>query len=389
VSLTEADKPLVKSINRSYSKRILEFNNFEIVETTGILHKVRGFDRYNHLLDINSMFSNSPKFDPLDRTNLALGPIVFSSERPWRIPNVELDLETALEKRVTEICNTEHKINILWSGGIDSTAIVVSFLRYAPDLKQCRILYSPWSTYEHPDFFDLLKTINQIELVDLSGEFYLTCDLDGIFVSGNSGDEIHASLDQSFFDQYGYDFLFTNWKDFFYNKLPNDQFIEFCEQHFSQAGKEIHTVLDARWWFYTSSKLTSILNSNDLAFFAAGPAAFDPSRLIGFFNCDVYEQFMYFNTSKIIGSNNYSSWKQFLKDFCYRYDGFDSWRVNKTKFSSGQMYIYFCKKQCVNNTRHLLLLDNGHRVNSPGLPLFSANDWNVLAQDYQHVFRTP
>lgn len=389
MSLTKVVDPLVKSVNFQYSKKLLEFNGFEVIETCGTLHKTKGFDKYNYLLEINSIFSNNPKFDLVDRTNMALGPIVYAAERPWKIPKIELDLETALKKRVADICGMNQKINLMWSGGIDSTAIVVAFLQYAPDLSHCRIVYSPWSTYEHPDFFNLLKSIQQIELVDTSGDFYLNCSLDGIFVSGNTGDEMHASIDQSFFDQYGYDFLFSNWKDFFYNKCPDSNFIEFCEQHFAASGKEINTVLDARWWFYASTKLTSMLNTYNLAFFTAGNNDFDPCRLVGFFDCDVYEQFIYFNVDKIIQSNSYACWKQFLKDYCCRYDGFEDWRVNKSKFGSNQIQIYMYKKQILNDSRNLMLLDNGKRVATTSLPLFSAGEWNQIKQSYQHVFRSP
>jgi hypothetical protein len=389
MSPIEADKPLVRSVNPAYSKQLLQYNNFDIVESVGVLHKIKGFDNYNQLLNINSVFSNNPRFDPVDRTNRVLGPVLFSPVRPWCVPTVELSLEAALEHRVVNICQSAQKINLLWSGGIDSTAIVVAFLKHAPDLQQCRVIYSPWSTYEHPEFFNLLKSISSIELVDISGEFYLTCDLDGVFVSGNSSDEAHASLDQSFFDQYGYEFLSTPWKDFFYSKRPDHEFIEFCEQHFVAAGRDIHTVLEARWWFYISSKLTSILNHNDLAFFTSGPSEFDPARLIGFFDCDAYEQFIYFNIDQLICSDNYAAWRQFLKDYCYRYDGFNEWRTNKTKFSSRQMHIYTLKKQTLNDTRNLLLLDNGQRVATPSLPLFSATEWEPLKKKYQHIFRSP
>lgn len=389
MSATGADKPLVKSVNAFYSKRLLEFNDYSIIESVGTFYKVEGFNNYNQLLNINSMFSNNPQFDPVDRTLQALGPIRYSLERQWTVPTCEVSLEHALQQRVNELCNSNQKLNLLWSGGIDSTAIVVSFLQYAPDLHQCRVIYSPWSTYEHPEFFKLLRTFDNVELVDISGEEYLNFNLDGLFISGNTSDEIHASIDESFFNQYGYDFLFTPWKDFFYSKLPDNKFIEFCEQHFAAAGRDINTVLDARWWFYASSKLTSILNNCNLSFFTSGPKQFDPKRLIGFFNCDVYEQFIYFNVNKVISSGNYATWRQFLKDFCYQFDGFNDWRVNKSKFGSSQIQIYTYKKQILNDSRNLMLLDNGERVGTSNLPLFSLAEWDQIKQNYQHVFRSP
>lgn len=386
---TAADSYSVKTVNFNYSKKLLEFNGFEILETVGKLHKIKGFDRYNQLLNINSVFSNEPAFDPVDRTNFAQGPVVFSAPRPWTVPTVEIDFKTALQRRVADICSRGERINIFWSGGIDSTSIVTAFLRYASDRQQCRIIYSPWSVYEHPDFFELLKTFNNLELIDISGDFYLDFDLDGVFVSGNSGDEIHASLDESFFSRYGYDFLHTSWKDFFYSKLPDRRFIEFCEQHFALAGREIQSVLDARWWFYTSCKLTSILNYSELVFLSSGPQRFDHTRLIGFFDCDHYEKFIYFNTDKIIQSNNYAAWKQILKDFCFEFDGLESWRQNKTKFHSSQVYIYSRKKQLLNNWRYLMLLNNGQPVSTDNLPFFSQREWDQVKQKYHHAFRTP
>lgn len=365
----------------------MAFNGFTTTGSLGTLFKIQGFDSYNHLLDVNSMFSNSPNFDPVDRTGLVRGPVRYSAERPWTIPVSEITLGSALEKRVTELCATQGKINLFWSGGIDSTTIVVSFLQYARDLGQLRVIYSPWSTYEHPDFFRLLQTIPSIELVDTSGETYLDFNLDGIFVSGNTSDEIHASLDESFFQQYGYDFLSTPWRDFFYSRLSNDRFIGFCEQHFSAAGRDINTVLEARWWFYASTKLTSILNNWNLAFFLTDHNRFDPKRLIGFFDCEHYERFIYFNIDKIIQDSNYASWRQFLKDYCFKYDGFDEWRVNKSKFHSSQLLVYEYKKQILNDSRYLMLLDDGTRVSTPNLPLFSNKEWDRIRENYQHVFR--
>jgi hypothetical protein len=388
-SLKKVDKPLVKSLNHTYSKKLLEYNGFTVTQKVGTLYKVAGFEHHNHLLDINRMFSNNPRYDPIDRTGFCLAPIHWAPVRPWKIPTHALDLEQAMRQRALDLCNTGQRLNLLWSGGIDSTAIVAAFLKNAPDIGQCRIIYSPWSTYEHPEFFKLLQNIPKLELIDTSGEYYFNLEFDGIMVSGNSGDESHASLDQSFFDQYGYDFLSTPWQDFFYKQNPDDAFIEFCQNYFALSGREIHTVLEARWWFYISSKLTSILNTNNLSLFVSQSAIFDPGRLIGFFDCDVYEQFIYFNTDKIILSQNYATWKQILKDYCHSYDKFDEWRITKSKFGSGQIQFYTWKKEILNNCRNLMILEDGECVSTKNLPLFSKKEWDQIQYQYQHVFRYP
>jgi len=381
-------KPLALSMNLFYSDRLLTANGYQIVRTHGNLHKIKGFDSYNHLISINSFFSTEPKFDPVDRTGMAIGAVKFAKPRAWAVPQQPMDLNTAMAQRVQEICALGKPVNIMWSGGIDSTAMLVAFLQYAPDLKQCRVIYSPWSTYEHPEFFKFLSSFSGLEKIDISGELYLTQNFDGIYVSGNTGDEMHASLDQSFFDQVGFQGLNQPYKDFFKAQGADDTLIDFCQQHFASAGRPIESVLEARWWFYACCKLTSILYTTDLSLLCSGPTPFAADRLIGFFDSAYYEQFIYFNIDCIIASDNYATWKQHLKDFCFEFDGFDTWRRTKTKFSSVQTRIYGLKKQALNDRRGLFWLEDGSVVTVKTLPFFSAREWQVIEPQFRYLFRS-
>ena len=380
-------KSLVRRVDPHHQKRLLRYAGFEIQETVGSLLKVRGFDRYNHLIDINRVFSTHPKYEPVDRMGLALGPIRYQPDRPWTPPATELSLDQALRSRVNELCSLQQMVNLFWSGGIDSTTILVAFIKHAPNLAQCRVIYSPWSCYEHPDFFKILQKIPDIQLLDMSGERYLELDLDGVFVTGNTGDEMHASLDHSFFTVHGADGLRSSWRDLFYSIIPNDEFMYFCEDFFARAGRPIQSILEARWWFYACAKLTSILNEFELNLLCAERQAFDPQRLIGFFNCECYERFIFFNIDRILETDSYSSWRQFLKDYCYQFDGLDDWRVNKSKFHSSQMRYYTMKKMILNDQRNLMILQDGEVVTTPNLPFFSQNEWMEIEPRYRHVFR--
>ena len=382
-------KPLVKCLDILLSDSLLSAQGYRIIKSCGTIQMLEGFDLYNNLITINSFFSTEPKFHPQDRTELAHGAVKFASVRAWKAPVTQIDLATAMQQRVKEITDYKVPVNIMWSGGIDSTSVLVAFIKYAPDLKQCRVIYSPWSCYEHPDFFQLLRTMPDIELVDISGTTYLDLQLDGIYVSGNTGDEMHASLDKSFFDAVGFDGLQRSWQDFFVSKGASDKLIEFCEKHFDAAGKDIVTVLDARWWFYASCKLTSVLYANDLTMLCSSNRLFDPQRLVGFFDSDSYESYIYFNTDKIIPSDNYATWKQHLKNFCFEFDGLENWCKNKTKFHSAQTRIYGLKKQLLNNQRALLWLEDGSSVITPSLPFFSKNEWDSVKDPYQYLFRMP
>ena len=308
---------------------------------------------------------------PVDRTFGVNIPFKYKVRRPWKTPGPETSLEQALTQRVHSIIKQwpHDHINLLWSGGIDSTLTVNAFLINASDLSQIRILYSPYSYYEHPEYLSFLKKFPQIELVDLSGTVYLDQQFDGVFITGDTGDEMHASLDDSFFKTHGYGALFEPWQDFFQKQNPDLAFLEFCEQYFLRSGLPIHTVLDARWWFYANTKLNCVLFSK-LPFWLDYPN-FDFDRVQGFFDCEEYENHIAYNISSVIANENYNTWKQPLKDYCYNFDGCEQWRTNKAKVNSSQLSTYIAKKTVLKQLQWIAILEDGTRIHTPNLPWLS------------------
>jgi hypothetical protein len=102
---------------------------------------------------------------------------------------------------------------------------------------------------------------------------------------------------------------------------------------------------------------------------------FTPDRLTGFFDCDEFENYVTHNTDRLMATPAYSSWKQDLKDYCQSIDGFDQWAKEKTKFGSFQFHAYTYKKTVLNNQRALFILDDGTRIHTPNLPLFSRKEF--------------
>lgn len=364
---------LLTATNNKFFKKILVYHNIQYFAVNG-LYKFENFNSHNNMIAINEVFSKFPNFQPIDRTRLVKSPINYNISRPWVIPTQQLTLDQALKERVSKLSNIQQPINLFWSGGIDSTTLVTAFLKHAPDKKQLRILYSPFSTYEHPDYLEFLKKFPDIELVDTSGTVYLNSQFDGIFVTGDGGDELMGSLDDSFFTAYGYEALFKSWQDFFYKSNPNLDFIEFCENHFAQSGRCIDTVLEARWWFYATCKNSSILRELKMPYFLDYDN-FNLEILHGFFDCDEFEKYIYWNLDKIITSSKYSSWKQILKDYCCEFDGFKDWAINKEKINSRQIGLYTEKKLILNNLRWIMILANGTRITTTNLPLLSENEY--------------
>jgi len=337
--------------------------------------RFKGFDQYNYLVEINRMFSNGPKGQPLDRTGNIHLPLKYDTRRPWKFINTPMSLEDALSARVSDLLSRGVKVNLLWSGGIDSTTMVNAFLSNAQDHSQLRVLYSPYSSYEHREYLtDFLPKFPAVELVDISGDVYLNQQFDGIFVTGDTGDETHASMDESFLAEFGYDVLSQPWRDFFFKRTQDEKFIEFCDTYFSWAGRPIDTVLEARWWFYINSKMYCML-ATKLSFFT-DYKNFSPDMVHGFFDCDEFENYISHNVDRIMTTPDYASWKQDLKDYCRNFDGFDQWAKETIKNGSSQLHAYIYKKTVLNDQRFIFILNDGTRVHTPSLPLLSRKEFN-------------
>jgi len=367
----------VAAINPVYQTHLLRYHN--VVHTpVGDVFTVPGYREHNYLVEINKIFSTNPGFGLVYRNGTITHPVKYHTPKAIVPPAKSLSLEAAAESMVKQIAAGNDKINLLWSGGIDSTFMVNAFLQHCDDRSQLRILYSPWSTYEHPEYLTFVKTnFANIELIDLSGEVYMrTTAWDGCYVSGDGGDESHASIDESFFNQHGYETLHKPWFDFFVNYCNDSDFLEFCQWFFAQSGREIHSVLEARWWFYLSCKYYGQLFQGKWPFWVGTFDNFDPGRLISFFDSSDYLSFIYHNVSAILPDRHYASWRQFLKDYCLKFDHCHNWWATHKKLNSTQLFDYSYKKQALLDRRWLMFLSDGTRIATPSLPFFSDKEFD-------------
>jgi hypothetical protein len=379
------DQPRLLFISPKYQDFLCRWHGKTPLEKIHNLIKIENFNGHNSLVDINAVFSSAPSGCPYDRSGNVQSIFNYKNFRPWTPPTNKLSLDMALQLRVNELLSSGQKINLFWSGGIDSTAMLVAFLKHTSNLGQLRIIYSPFSTYEHPGYLDFLKKFN-LELLDISGDTLYDTTIDGIMVTGDGGDEMHASLDQSFFELY-HDRLHMPWQDLFYKKKPDDQFIEFCSSWFDKIGRDINTILEARWAFYAIAKNRCIL-SNKYRLYANQPN-FSHENLLGFYDCQEFEEYIYHNIDHII-NKDYASWKYKLKEYCNKFDHFDDWCRYKSKGEFSQLVWYMTKFEKLENKQIMMYLDNDSVISLSTLPFVCRHEFDtVYGQSLKHLFNDP
>lgn len=374
--------------NPQYFSKILKWKNIPY-EFVGNLYKVTGFNNYNRLIDTNSIFSTYPFGEIVDRTKTTNMPFKYKVLRDWKIPESCLSFEDLMFNQVMRHVCSNKKINLCWSGGIDSTAMLVAFLKHAPELSQLRVIYSPFSIYENREFITMLqKDYPEIELLDISGTVYLDTQFDGIFINGHGGDEFVGSLDDSFYDKVGGDGLYKPWKDYFQEQGKSD-LIEFCENNFAKSGKSIETLIDARWWFYASNKSQVFQISDNI--FLTNQKNNKIEDTIGFYDNYDFESYMYFNPHLIIEDRyDYRTHKKFMKKYIFDFDKNEDYFKNKSKSNSLQFAWYTYKKICMLDIRWVARLADSSIIKTPNLPFFSKKEFDsIYGNTLDYLFNEP
>jgi len=380
---------LLTAYNPVYFKKILNWKNINHTPVSGLL-KVDGFDQYNSLIDINAVFSSYLYGDIIDRTQTVLSPFKYHVQRPWSSPVAGLTLDQVMQQRTQWYVDQDQLLDLCWSGGLDSTSLIVAFLKHAPHLDQLRVLYTPHSVYENRDFFEFLqKNYPSIDLLDMSGDVYLSSSFDRHFVTGHGGDEFTASLDDSFYEKTGKAVLESSWQDYFYQQTQNQNLIDFAEQYFALAGKHITTLMQARWWFYSATKTQCHATGNDS--FVLNQHNANQRLVTGFFDCDEFESYIHYNTDVIINYDaGYRGYKQFLRDYIYRFDNNKDRYDKSGKVSSVQFALYINKKTIMTDCRWILKLSNNSVVRTKNLPFFSKKEFDqAYGSSLDYLFNQP
>lgn len=288
----------------------------------------------------------------VDRTETIKIPILTKSL--FSIPTFRV-----FTKPYEEICNERAKellkkaevqgvrLCVFYSGGIDSTLIVVSLLKNATERQKenITILLSEESITENPNFYK-----NHIEgklKVGSSINFPYILGTNVLLVTGEHNDQIFGSdMIGKLMRTFGEDVIHKPYdRDLFiqfFNTIENDLetntfYVNLFERLCANAPIKIETNFHFLWWINFSLKWQSVF-IRVLSFTAERNIShvtsdYIDSNYLTFYNTEEFQLWSLNNLDKRI-KDTWSTYKWVCKDIIYNYTKDQDYRDNKTKIGS-------------------------------------------------------
>lgn len=244
---------------------------------------------------------------------------------------------------------------IWWSGGIDSTAVLVAMLRMStPErMRLIKIGLNQRSIEEYPLFFD--KYVKKLPYIFVSHNDGMQVDLNCLHITGEIGDQIFGSdYLRACFGGGGRNFpgkehfmgkINAPWQDvmslFVRDQLDQRGFPSTYHQELmdtyevlnSGSPIEVKTLFDFWWWSNFNLKYTHVANRIQVN---SPDAAVADKRVKAFFDDDSFQRWSIANHDKKI-EDTWESYKKPLKRFVYKFTKDKDWFKNKTKVQSLRM----------------------------------------------------
>lgn len=236
-----------------------------------------------------------------------------------------------MESRAVEVINVagNRKIFVFWSGGLDSTGVLVALMKNCP-LDQLVVVMSETSVVEAPVFFErYIKNKIQIRWMEhgIVAPHMRAGIAEGIVVTGEIGDQLFGTVNFDFLPD---EKLYGPWRDGIsiggYEQY--EDFVRACP-------RELENYADFLWWSNYSNKYqyvqmriilevkNSILEQNTFHFFDSS---------------DFNDWALTAPISLKFPDMNRKKYKLSLRNYIYEYDGDLSYFENKEKERSLRFY---------------------------------------------------
>jgi hypothetical protein len=311
--------------------KILSYNP-ETFSRTNQQYKLNDITLYNKLTQHN--FSKTSFL--VDRTqsiphyldiDYSYSPIPVNS-------NFNLDLNSIVKNRCIELLSTGKQINVAWSGGIDSTFVLLALQHYANDPEQVRVYGTYNSIIESGNFFDkfIKNRIPYFIKVNTSAANNFG-NKDCIYVTGAMSNQLfaqsllHSKRDYILEFKDGYSV--ENTLDYFYKDVLTDSCLEFLEPPILKVPRKLYTIQDLRWFMNFNFSWYNVLTSTLI-----GLNKDTASRVHAFFNTEEFQLWAIYNNDVATKTGDYSDERWQLREAITDYTGDSYYSNNKKKFTS-------------------------------------------------------
>jgi hypothetical protein len=251
---------------------------------------------------------------------------------PARVENYNTSFFELTEQRAKQLLATGKHINVMWSGGIDSTYILLALMHFANDLDQIKVYGTYNSIIESGDMFDRrIKDKLQYIIKPASYQAFNYKEFDGLYVSGMCGNQLFGPTDDFFAN--GNTAMFhhtlgtptTIYED--YRKHINPELLEFLQPAIDVSPRPIETVADLRWYcIFNLDWYTAVYEHRTHV------GAERAERVLGFFDTEEFQTWAVSTKepfTKIKGDPNTHRWQ--MREVMSELFGEPDFAKNKTK----------------------------------------------------------
>ena len=318
----------------------------------------------------------------IDRTSNNALQLPFSTKNLYNIPSEndfskDCSFEELCIERATDLANTNDPLKIFYSGGLDSTVVVLSFINLIDQHKisadQIEIFTTPYAIIENPETWKMI----------LNRKITISSAADGLKLMGSTApNDIHnryifgESADQLF----GSDIILTDFS--FFNQSANtDSLVKYAksrgvtnffnetinrlENLLKSSPVELDNMSDFLWWMNISIKWQSVaLRALSVSnFLNAVNTVDDLERFRSFFNTEKFQHISIFGKLKKWGEiPSHETYKFEAREFIRKFS--ELRRYADTKIKVPSLYRVLSSSEF---NYSVLKVRNEKIINSPSL----------------------
>jgi hypothetical protein len=253
------------------------------------------------------------------------------------LPNHGLSFADCCDQRAVELLQLSGNIYVMWSGGIDSTALLVAILKNWPsnELTRITVFCDNNSIKENRNFFRTV--INNFKLLPSTSNLEQYCKL-GYVINGEMGDQIFGSdVAGVAVKAFGDTAIQADWKVLAPKvfELLSPQYGADCYDNYKnialESPFELKTTQDFFWFLNFTQKWQNVQFRPLMVTTWTDPKTYFP-KLIPFFNTDYFQVWSIHNQDKKI-KDTWLSYKYTAKEYIIEYTKDNSF-INKLKIAS-------------------------------------------------------